>query len=120
LISKPNKTAVKKSIKIKAVRRTLNLSNCTILGFTQLLTRNVCARNLPGCKARHARKAGDLTDIIETMWEPRRLVDLWVSTARYGDNFGSFIVIATAEVACADSEMRGGRELRIRKRLQAE
>jgi hypothetical protein len=48
-------------------------------------------RNLPGDKGRSARKADNLTAICEPivlkMWEPRRLVTLWASTACYRDSF---------------------------------
>jgi hypothetical protein len=53
-------------------------------GLTQSLT-EMSTRNLPGGKGRLARKADNLTAICEPivykMWEPRRLTNLWASTA---------------------------------------
>jgi hypothetical protein len=47
-----------------------------------------------GSKGRLACKADNLTAIRQTifwkMWEPRRLITLWVSTASYRDSFFLF------------------------------
>jgi hypothetical protein len=51
------------------------------LGSTQPLT-EMSTRNLPGGKGRR--------DCLEEIWEPRRLTNLWVSTACYMDNFTFF------------------------------
>jgi hypothetical protein len=48
-------------------------------------------RNLPGGKRLPAHKADNLTAICEAivqkMWEPRRLTDLWASTDCHRDGF---------------------------------
>jgi hypothetical protein len=60
------------------------------LGSTQPLT-EMSTRNLPGDKGRPARKADNLTAICESIvwkiWEPRRLITIWASTACYRDSF---------------------------------
>jgi hypothetical protein len=60
------------------------------LGSTQPLT-EMSTRNLPGGKGRAARGTDNLTAICEPivykMWEPRRLITLWASTACYRDSF---------------------------------
>jgi hypothetical protein len=65
-------------------------SRTMVLGSTKPLT-EMSTRNLPGGKGRPVRKADNLTAIFEPivckMWEPRRLVTLWASTAFYRDSF---------------------------------
>jgi hypothetical protein len=65
-------------------------SRTMALGSTQLLT-EVSTRNLPGSKGRPARYADNLTVVCEStvykMWEPRRLTNLWASTAFCRDSF---------------------------------
>jgi hypothetical protein len=60
------------------------------LGSTQPLT-EMSTRNIPGGKGRPARKADNLTaicvPIVYKMWEPRRLTNLWASTACLRDSF---------------------------------
>jgi hypothetical protein len=60
------------------------------LGSTQPLT-EMSTRNRPGRKGQPARKADNHTAICEPivykMWEPRRLTDVWASTASYRDSF---------------------------------
>jgi hypothetical protein len=60
------------------------------LGMSQPL-REMSIRNLPGVKARSARKVDNLTPICEPivhkMWERQRLTTVWASTACYRDNF---------------------------------
>jgi hypothetical protein len=67
-------------------------SRTTALGSTQPLT-EMSTMNLPGGKGRSARKADNHTAICEPivykMWEPRRLITLWASTACYRDSFTS-------------------------------
>jgi hypothetical protein len=59
-------------------------------GSTQPLA-EISTRNLPGVKGQPARKADHLTainePIIQEMWEPLPLTDLWVSTACYRNSF---------------------------------
>jgi hypothetical protein len=50
-------------------------------------------RYFPGGKGRPTRKADNLAAISELykkMWEPRRLITLWASTACYRDSFTIF------------------------------
>jgi hypothetical protein len=68
------------------------------LGSTQPLT-EMSTRNIRGGKGRPARKTNNLTaiskPIVYKMWEPRRLTNLWASTACYRDNFNlvlSFVI----------------------------
>jgi hypothetical protein len=69
-------------------------SRTMALRSTQPLT-EMSTRNLPGGKARPARKAEKLTAICEPifykMWEPRRFTTLWASTTCYRDNFTYFL-----------------------------
>jgi hypothetical protein len=64
------------------------------LGSAQPLT-EMSTRNLPGDKARPARKADNLTaickPIVKKIWDPRRLTTLWASTACYRDSFTFYI-----------------------------
>jgi hypothetical protein len=57
-----------------------------VLGSTQPIT-EISIRNLPGDKARPARKSDNLTAICEPIvWnirDPRRLTTIWASTAFY-------------------------------------
>jgi hypothetical protein len=59
------------------------------LGSTQPLT-EMSTRNLPGGKERPGG-ADNFTDIyepiVQKIWEPRRLRNLWASTACYRDSF---------------------------------
>jgi hypothetical protein len=68
------------------------------LGSTQPLTK-MSTRNRPGGKWRPARKADNFTAICEPavykMWEPRRLTNLWASTACYRDSFTFFLAHVT-------------------------
>jgi hypothetical protein len=61
-----------------------------ILGSTQPLT-EMSTKNLLRGKGRPASKADNLTAICEPTvqknWEPRRLTNLWASTACYRDSF---------------------------------
>jgi hypothetical protein len=56
------------------------------LGSTQPLT-EMSTRNLPEGKGRSTRETDNLTAIceliVQKMWEPRRLTNLWASTACY-------------------------------------
>jgi hypothetical protein len=60
------------------------------LGSTQPLA-EMSTRNILGGKGRPAHKADNLAAISEPiiykMWEPRRLTNLWASTACYWDFF---------------------------------
>jgi hypothetical protein len=64
-----------------------------VLWSTQPLT-EMSTRNLHEGNGRLARKADNLTAICEPvvwkMWEPRRLNNLWASTACYWDSFTFF------------------------------
>jgi hypothetical protein len=68
-------------------------SRIMALVSTQPLT-EMSTRNLPVGKGRQARKADNLIAICEPiiykMWEPRRLTNLWASTACYRDSFTCF------------------------------
>jgi hypothetical protein len=61
-----------------------------VLGSTQTIA-EMSTRNLPGCKGRPALKADKLTPSCESiayrMCEPRRLTNIWASTACYLDGF---------------------------------
>jgi hypothetical protein len=61
------------------------------LGSTQPLT-EMSTRNLPRHKERQARMAENLTS-VSRLWEPRRLTNLWASTARYRDSFIYFMFL---------------------------
>jgi hypothetical protein len=54
-------------------------------------TQEMSMRNLPGGNGRPTRKADNFTaicePIVQKMWEPRRLITLWASTACYRDDF---------------------------------
>jgi hypothetical protein len=54
------------------------------LGSTQPLT-NMGTRKLPGGKGRPAGAIYEPT--FQKMWEPRRLINMWASTACYRDSF---------------------------------
>jgi hypothetical protein len=60
------------------------------LGSTQPLTK-MSTRNLTGSYGRSAHKAGNLTAIcgptVQERWTPRRLRNVWATTAWYGDSF---------------------------------
>jgi hypothetical protein len=60
------------------------------LGLTQRIT-EMSTRNLLGGKGRPARKVDNLTAIceliVQKMWEPLRLTNLWASTACYRESF---------------------------------
>jgi hypothetical protein len=75
-------------------------SRTMTLGSTQSLT-EINARNLPAGKRRPALKFDNLTTICapiaKEMWEPRRLVTLWVSTACYRDSFCYLYLICFAK-----------------------
>jgi hypothetical protein len=64
-----------------------------VLGSTQPLT-EMSIKNLTGAEERPELKADNLTAICEPivykMWEPRRLTNLWASTACYGDSVTVF------------------------------
>jgi hypothetical protein len=64
------------------------------LESTKSLT-EMSTRNLPGSKALPVIGADKHTAICEpivyTMWEPRRLTTLWISTACYRDSFTLFL-----------------------------
>jgi hypothetical protein len=64
-----------------------------VLESTQPLT-EMSTRNLPGGKGWQSRKA-DLTaiceQIVQKMWEPRRLTTIWASTACYRDSLTFYI-----------------------------
>jgi hypothetical protein len=66
------------------------------LGLIQLLT-EISTRNLPGGKARPARKDDNLTAICEpniyTMWKPRRLKTLRAPGACLMDSFSCLLSI---------------------------
>jgi hypothetical protein len=70
------------------------------LGSTQPPT-EMSARNLPVGKGWPALKAGHLATICEPtvykMWEPRRLTNLWSSTACYRDSFTFFFLPSTCK-----------------------
>jgi hypothetical protein len=65
---------------------------------TQPLT-EMSTRNIPGGKSRSARKADNLKaicePIVKKMWELRRLITLWTSTACYRDSFTIFNINTT-------------------------
>jgi hypothetical protein len=69
-------------------------SRAMVLGSTQLLI-EISIRNLSGGGGRQARKADNITAISEPiiykMWEPRRLTNLWASTANYRDSFTFYL-----------------------------
>jgi hypothetical protein len=71
-----------------------NSSSLTmVLGLTQPLT-EMSTRNLPVGKGRPVLKADNLTaicePIVQKMWKPRRLTNLWPSMACYRDSFTVF------------------------------
>jgi hypothetical protein len=72
------------------------------LGSTQLLAK-ISARYLPGGKGRPARKDKNLSAICQAilykMWEPRRLTNLWASTACQRDSL-IFKTRSSGKFAC--------------------
>jgi hypothetical protein len=64
------------------------------LEWTQPLT-EMSTRNHSEGKARHPSKADNITTIyepiVEKMWQPRRLTDLWASTDSYRDKSTFYI-----------------------------
>jgi hypothetical protein len=69
------------------------------LGSTHPLT-EMSARTLPWGKWQSVRKADNFTSICEaifwSMWEPRRLTTLWISTACYWDSSSFFHIFMSA------------------------
>jgi hypothetical protein len=61
-------------------------SRTMALGSNQPLT-EMSTRNISECEERPTRKADNFIAICEPMWEPRRLTNLWASTACYRDWF---------------------------------
>jgi hypothetical protein len=86
------------------------------LGSTQGLT-EMGTRNLPGGKKRRARKADKLTaiceQIVQKMWEPRRLTSLLASTTCYTDRFTFFSFVKYAGYTKWNSKMIQSGELEV-------
>jgi hypothetical protein len=68
------------------------------LGSTQPLT-EMSTRNLPVGKGLQTRKADNFTaicePIVQKLWDPQRLRNLWASGACYRDRFTLFFYVRT-------------------------